>query len=49
MKEGFLLRMPPALKEIIASTAARMGISINALILQILWAYIEGGVQHGRP
>ena len=48
MKEGFLLRMPPTLKEIMASTAARLGISINALILQILWQYIEGGANHAR-
>ena len=48
MKEGFLLRMPPTLKEIMASTAARLGISINALILQILWGYVEGGVENAR-
>ena len=47
MKEGFLLRMPPRLKEIIAARAQEIGISINALILQILWAYAEGGNEDG--
>ena len=49
MKEGFLLRIPPRLKEIIAAEAGLIGISINALIIQILWAYVGGGADDGRP
>lgn len=41
MKEGYLLRMPPVLKEMMAARAYKMGVSINALILQILWDYIK--------
>jgi len=52
MKEGFLLRIPPRLKEIIAAEAGLIGISINALITQILWAYFleyaEGGADDER-
>lgn len=46
MNQGYLLRLPPRLKELIAADAGRIGISINALIIQILWAYIEGGANN---
>ena len=48
MKEPYLLRMPPKLKEIMAARASMIGISINALILQILWAYVGGGADDER-
>jgi len=37
----YLLRMPLKLKEIMAARAREMGISIHALILQILWQYVK--------
>ena len=41
MKQGYLLRMPPALKDALAKRADRIGISLNALLVQILWEYKE--------
>ena len=48
MKEPYLLRMPTETKARLTAKAEEIGISLNALILQILWAYIEGGLENGR-
>ena len=47
MKEPYLLRMPTETKARLTAKAGEIGISLNALILQILWAYFEGGVENG--
>lgn len=41
MIEKVLLRMPGNLKGTLRREAKRLGISLNALILQILWNYCE--------
>lgn len=41
MRQGFLLRMPQTLKDNLFNESDRIGISLNALILQILWNYME--------
>ena len=48
MKERYLLRIPQKLKEEAISAANERGVSVNALILQVLWRYLhEGGVENG--
>ena len=42
-KQNLYLRVPPELREALKMSAARMGISTNALIIQILWRYVEKG------
>lgn len=37
----FQLRLPKELRELLKERAARMGISLNALMLQVLWQYAE--------
>jgi len=37
----YTLRLPPALLERLGKEANKQGISINALILQILWGWAE--------
>lgn len=36
---SYLLRVPRELKDVLRRRAERMGLSLNALILQILWEY----------
>ena len=39
MIEKILIRVPAGIKNALQSEAKRLGISLNALILQILWDY----------
>jgi predicted HicB family RNase H-like nuclease len=48
MKEPYLLRIPTEVKAKLTAKAGEIGISLNALILQILWAYLEGGAENGN-
>ena len=48
MKEPYLLRIPTETKARLTAKAEEIGISLNALILQILWAYFEGGAENGN-
>lgn len=41
MKTKFLLRIPSELKEKLAMSAARAGLSINALVISVLWRYLR--------
>ena len=41
MKTKFLLRIPSELKEKLAMAAARAGLSINALVISVLWRYLR--------
>lgn len=41
MKTKFLLRIPSELKEKLAMAASRAGISINALVIFVLWRYLR--------
>lgn len=36
-----LIRAPKKLKELLKKTADEMGITLNALILQIIWKWIK--------
>ena len=36
-----LIRPPEALKENLKREARRMGITLNAIVLQILWEWVE--------
>ena len=36
-----LIRPPEALKESLKCEARRMGITLNAIVLQILWEWVE--------
>jgi len=36
----FQLRLPTELRELLRRRAEKMGVSMNALILQALWAFI---------
>lgn len=36
-----LIRAPKELKEILQERAKRIGVTLNALILQILWEWVE--------
>ena len=40
MKQGYLIRMPQTLKDALARRAEMIGISMNALLIQILWDYV---------
>lgn len=40
-KQRFTLRMPKKLNEELKYEARKQGISVNALILQVLWTWIE--------
>lgn len=42
MIEKILLRAPQELKEQLKRESMRIGISLNALILQILWEWVKG-------
>ena len=37
----FQVRMPPDLRQQLKEKAARLGMSVNALILQALWAIVQ--------
>lgn len=37
----FTLRLPEALLDLIGKEAMKKGVSLNALILQILWDWVE--------
>jgi len=37
----FQLRLPTELRELLRRRAEKMGVSMNALILQALWAFID--------
>ena len=39
MRTGYLLRIPQNLKGLLEKRAEEMGISLNALLLQILWEW----------
>lgn len=41
IRERFTLRLPTELFSHIQSEASRTGVSINALILKILWEWVE--------
>ena len=43
-----LIRPPEALKEKLKCEAQRMGITLNAMILQILWEWVESRKQVGK-
>lgn len=36
-----LIRVPQKIKELLKKTADEMGITLNALILQIIWKWIK--------
>lgn len=36
-----LIRPPAALKEILQSESQRMGLTLNSLVLQILWSWVK--------
>jgi hypothetical protein len=36
-------RFPPELNDLLTDRAARMGISKNALLIQVLWDFFENG------
>ncbi len=40
-----LIRPPEALKENLKREARRMGITLNAIVLQILWEWVENRKQ----
>lgn len=40
--ERFTLRLPAELKEKLTEQSVRMGISLNALVVQLLWQWAEG-------
>lgn len=42
MIEKILLRAPRELKEFLKARSIRIGVSLNALILQILWEWMKG-------
>lgn len=41
MIEKILLRAPQELKDRLKMESARIGVSLNALILQILWEWVK--------
>lgn len=41
MIEKILLRAPRELKEFLKERSIKIGVSLNALILQILWAWVK--------
>lgn len=41
MKKSLFLRCPPELKEKLRKEAERAGLSLNALIVSVLWRYAE--------
>ena len=44
----FTLRIVDELNQLLESRAKKLGVTKHALILQILWAYIEGGTDNER-
>ena len=44
----FTLRIVSELNQLLETRAKKLGVTKHALILQILWDYIEGGVENGR-
>lgn len=40
-RERFTFRIPKKLLEMLKSESEKKGVSINALILQILWEWVE--------
>lgn len=51
MQKGvrFTLRLVESLNALLASEAEKRGTTKQALIIQILWEYVEGGANDGRP
>lgn len=41
MIEKILIRAPRELKAVLKNESTRVGVSLNALILQILWTWVE--------
>lgn len=41
MIEKILIRMPAELKDVIKAEARRIGVSLNALVLQIIWQWAQ--------
>lgn len=39
--ERFTLRMPTELKKCLERRSAELGVSVNALVLQVLWEWAE--------
>lgn len=37
----YMMRIPKSLKEALARRADMMGISLNSLLVQVLWTYME--------
>lgn len=44
-----LIRAPQALKDFLKEKAESMGITLNALILQILWEWVENKKNNNKP
>lgn len=40
-RERFTLRIPTILMETLQNEAKKMGVSLNALVLQVLWSWSE--------
>ncbi len=43
--QRFTLRLPASLKHQIEAYSKKIGVSFNAMVVQILWAYVN---EHGR-
>lgn len=46
--EKVLIRMPQPLKEWLKKEADRMGLTMNALLLKILWEAVKGGMKNAQ-
>lgn len=46
--ERLTLRLPPELKAVLDEKRKRMGISLNALVVQLLWQHVQQAGQAER-
>ena len=47
--ERLTLRLPPELKAVLDEKRKRMGISLNALVVQLLWQHVQQAGQAEPP